>query len=61
VHEVADPQVIDIVHLEGFAHIGALFNCKPSLAFNDSEQGVVVNRGLAKETLLSQFLIESLG
>jgi hypothetical protein len=61
VHEVAHPQVIDVIHLEGFAHIGAFFGCKPPLGFHDPEQGVVVNRGLAEEILISQVLIESLG
>jgi hypothetical protein len=61
VHEVAEPQIIDIVYLEGFAHIGAFFGGKPPLGFDDSEQGVVVDGGLTEETLVSQLFIEFLG
>jgi len=59
-HEVADPQVIDIVHLEGFAHIAAFCDCKPSLGFHDPEQGVVVNGGLAQEILVPKIFIKLL-
>jgi hypothetical protein len=60
VHEVSDPQVINIVHLEGFAHIAAFGECKPSLGFHDPQQGVVVNGGLAQEILVPKIFIELL-
>jgi len=60
VHEVADPEVIDIVHLKSFAHIGALFDREPTLSLKDPEQGIVVNGGLAQEILISKIFIELL-
>ena len=43
-HEIRDPEVVDVIHLEGFAHIGAIFERKPALGFNDPEKGIVVDR-----------------
>ncbi|RLB13914.1 MAG: hypothetical protein DRG63_09410 [Deltaproteobacteria bacterium] len=60
VHEVTDPEVINIVHFKGFAHIGALLGYKPPFGFNDPQQGVVVNRGLTQEPLISKLFIELL-
>ena len=61
VHEVADPQVIDIVHLEDIGDVDAFCGCKPSLSFHDSEQGVIVARGLTEQTLVSQvFMVQTL-
>jgi hypothetical protein len=37
VHEVADPEVIDVIDFEGFADIGALGKGKPALGFNDTQ------------------------
>jgi fatty acid-binding protein DegV len=55
-----DLQIVGAI-INGIANIGALFGCKPSLAFNDSEQGIVVNRGMSQNTLIRQLFIESLG
>ena len=60
VHEVADPEVVDVIHLKGFAHIGALLDREPALGFNDSEQGVVVDGGIPQQVLVPKLFIESL-
>jgi hypothetical protein len=58
--EVADPQVIDVVHFVGFAHIGALFGREPPLAFDHPEQGVIVDGRLTQDSLISELFVESL-
>jgi len=60
VHEVTDPEVIDIIDLEGFAHIAAFYDGKPPLGFHDPQQGVVVNGGLAQEIVIPKLFIELL-
>ena len=60
VHEVRDPEVIDVVHFVGFAHIGAILYAKPSLLFDHPEQGVIVNRRVPQQILIPKRFIELL-
>jgi hypothetical protein len=60
VHEVRDPEIIDVVHFVGLAHIGSILEGKPSLLFDHPKQGIVVNRGVAQQILVPKLFIESL-
>jgi len=60
VHEVRDPEIIDVVHFVGLAHIGPIFMRKPSLLFDHSEQGIVVNRRVAHQIQVPKLFIEFL-
>jgi len=60
VHEVADPQLIEVVHLVGLSGIGAFLDRKPPLGFHHPEQGVVVDRGIPQQVLIPKLFIESL-
>lgn len=60
VHEVADPEVVDVFHLVGLALVGALLDGEPAVVFDDPEQGVVVDRGIAQEALIAEGLVELL-
>lgn len=59
-HEVANPEVVDVVHLEGFAYIGSLLDREPTLGFDHSEEGVVVDRGIPQEPLIPELFVEFL-
>jgi hypothetical protein len=37
VHEIRDPEIVDVVHFIGFARIGPIFRGKPSLLFDYAE------------------------
>jgi|GEM_PF-5433766 hypothetical protein len=60
VHEVADPEVVDVVHFKGFPHIGALLDREPPLGFDHPQEGVVVDRGIPQEPLIPKLLVEFL-
>jgi hypothetical protein len=55
-HEIRDPEIVDIVHFVGLAHIGPLLKGEPSLFFNHPKQGVVMNRRMAQEILIPKHL-----
>ena len=59
--EVADPQVIDVVHFVGFADIGALFGGEPALRLEQAQKGIVVNGGLAQKSLIPELFKMFLG
>ncbi len=59
-HEIRDPEIIDVFDFVGFTHIGPILKRKPSLLFDHSEQGVVVNRRLSQKLLISKHFIELL-
>ena len=44
-HEVTDPQIVDVVHLIGLSDIGSGLNLKPALIFDCPEKRVVVHGG----------------
>ena len=60
VEEVAYPEVIDVVQFVGLAHVGAFFQGEPPLGFDDPQQGVVVNRGIPQEMLITKIFVEFL-
>ena len=60
VHEVRDPEVIDVFDFVGLAYIGSILEKEPSLLFDHPEQGVVVNRRLAQQILISKHFIKFL-
>jgi hypothetical protein len=60
VHEVADPEVVDVFHLVGLSEVGAFLDWEPCVGFDDPQQGVVVDRRLAQEVFFSEDFIELL-
>jgi len=59
-HEIRDPEVVDVIHFIGLAHIGPLLQREPSLGFDDPEQGIVVNGRVPQEVLIPEHLIKFL-
>jgi len=59
-HEVRDPEIIDIVHFVSFACIGSTPWRKQSLFFDYPKQGVVVNRRVTQQVLIPKFFKEHL-
>ncbi len=43
-HEICDPEIVDVFDFIGFTHIGPILEGKPTLFFDRTEQGVVMNR-----------------
>ena len=39
-HEIRDPEIIDVLYFVGLAHIGPILEGEPSLLFDDPEQGI---------------------
>ena len=60
VHEIRDPEIVDVVHFVGLAHIGPILERKPSLLFDHPEQGVVVNGRVSQQILIPKHFIEFL-
>lgn len=59
-HEIRDPEIVDVIHFVGLAHIGPILKREPSLLFNYPEQGIVVNRRLSQQILIPKLFIEFL-
>jgi len=59
-HKICDPEIIDVIHFIGLAHIGPILERKPSLLFDHPKQGIVVNRGVAQQILVPKFFIKFL-
>jgi len=59
-HEIRDPEIVDVIHFVGLAHIGPILEGKPSLFFDHPEQGIVVNRGVAQQILIPKLFIKFL-
>ena len=59
-HEIGDPEIIDVIHFVGLTHISPILNREPSLLFDHPEQGVVVNGRLSQQILIPKHLIELL-
>jgi hypothetical protein len=59
-HEIRDPEVVDVIHFISLTHIGPLLEREPSLSFDDPEQGVVVNGRVSQEILIPKHFIKFL-
>ena len=59
-HEIRDPEIVDVVHFVGLTHIDPALEGKPSLLFDDPEQGIVVNRRVAQQVLVPKLFIKFL-
>ena len=60
VHEVADPEVVDVFHLVGLSPVGAALYGEPAVVFDDPEKRIVVDRGVSQEVLVPEGLVELL-
>jgi hypothetical protein len=60
VHEVADPELVYVIHLVGLSLIGAVFEIEPALLFDHPEKRVVVDGGLTQKALGLKVFIEFL-
>jgi len=54
-HEIRDPEIVDIFDFVGLVHIGAILEGKSSLLFDHPKQGIVVNRRVAQQILIPKF------
>jgi hypothetical protein len=52
VHEVGDPQLVDMIHFKGFAHIGAGIHGQPALGGDEAQKRIVVHGGLTEQALI---------
>jgi len=59
-HEIGDPEIVDVIHFVGLAYIGPILEREPSLLFNHPEQGVVVNGRLSQQILIPKHFIKFL-
>jgi hypothetical protein len=59
-HEIRDPEIVDVVYFVGLAHIGSIFEREPSLLFDHAEQGIVVDRRLSQQILVPKHFIKFL-
>jgi hypothetical protein len=60
VHEVCDPQVVDVFNFVGFSDVGSGLEVEQAMFFDGSEQGVVVDGGMPEKALVAEVLVEFL-
>jgi hypothetical protein len=59
-HEIRDPEIVDVIHFVGLSHIDPILKREPSLLFDHPEQGIVVNGRLPQEILIPKHFIKFL-